>query len=226
MLLIYGASGELRDAIRLAPERAIARLAFDDDETIWALGHHSGDVDPSAVPMIYRYDQRGNLLGQFVARTEFAADAEFTQEGAAAGGAIGFGVTDESVWFWLPASRHLGVLRKDGSHFAKYDTGLPSQPVGKGVATSSGRVATEVVGTALVPPVRLLAQAVTRSRSGAPAVHLYAWTPSSGWRPLRQRDIEAGRARLVTGDRRGLVLRYPSVKAGAFQLGRADIPTM
>lgn len=69
-LLLYSSTGGLIRAYSLDPERMIRRLAVDEDENIWALGENWGDEDPALVPMVFKYNRNGEVVGRYVPRVE------------------------------------------------------------------------------------------------------------------------------------------------------------
>lgn len=129
-LFLYDSNAESLNVFWLPEERGAVRLRVDEDENIWALGEGAGSKDPSTLPMITKYDKQGNILKEFLSRSEFPVHARLAEEGRDVGGSISFGLTDDRVWFWLPKDRQLVTLRKDGSDVQKVKTGLPSWPGG------------------------------------------------------------------------------------------------
>ena len=222
-LLLYNRGGQLRNAIGLADGRSISRLEFDDDGSIWALGHHSGTLNPAETRMLFHYSSDGRELGAFVSRDQFPEDAEFTEEGSRFGGAPGMGVTEDLVWFWLPASQRLATMRKDGSSLAIYTTGLPDTA---DTAASSGAEErrTEVSRVALTPSGELLAQASVFGPIAALDSGIFRWSLAEGWEKIESPHVPQG-TQLMNVSRNGdLLVRQPSEDSGRIAIAVATLP--
>jgi hypothetical protein len=219
VLLLYDRWGRLQNAVGLAEGRAIARLELDQDGSIWALGQGSDDLDPKDVPILFHYDAQGREIGSFVSRSQFPEDAEFTEEGPGAGGAPSLGITEELVWFWLPASRRLATLRKDGSNLAIYTTGFP----GLGGSAESGERRTEVKRVAFLSSGELLADATVFGSLAVLDSGLFRWTLSEGWRKIDSPRVPLG-ARLLNVKRSGdLVLQQVSSTSDGLSVSVATL---
>ncbi len=127
-LFLYDPSAESLNVFWLPEWRSVVRLRVDKDENIWALGEGTESKDPSTLPMITKYDRKGNIVKEFLPRSEFPVHARLAEEGPDVGGSISFGLTHDRVWFWLPKDQQLVTLRKDGSDVQTVKTGLPSWP--------------------------------------------------------------------------------------------------
>ncbi|MCB1019896.1 MAG: hypothetical protein H6509_11760 [Bryobacterales bacterium] len=220
VLLLYAPEGGLRDAIRLGNGRAITRLEYDDDGSLWALGHHSGTLDPAEASMLFHYDSHGNELGAYVSRDQFPQDAEFTEEGPDAHGAPGLGVTATQVWFWLPASQRLATINKDGSGLAIYTTGLP---VGSLPESGADELHTEVSRVGMLPSGALLAEARTSSALAVVSAGLFQWTHAGGWTKVEDPRLPVG-AQMLNATRSGeILLRQYDTDPTRVLLGRTSL---
>jgi len=120
-LLLYSSSGGLIRAYSL--DRMVRRLAVDEDENIWALGENWGDEDPALVPMVFKYNRNGELVGRYVPRVELPPI--INGDSGPGAGSDAMGLTEAGVWFWLPDRRALVTFHRDGTHIEIFQIGAP-----------------------------------------------------------------------------------------------------
>lgn len=223
-LLTYSREGQLLRAYYIPPERSILKLEVDADESIWALGGGSDEKAPATVAMITKYDKRGNVLKDFLPRSDFPMDAKETGEGPDIGGQVSFGLTNERVWFWLPRPRQLVTLRKDGSDVQKFITGLPTWP---GSDTPRDKVIAEAARASWLPSGEFLAEVIHKSQS-LNKVGLHLWDPASdAWKLIPTDMTNSGVGRLWAVDQDQMVFVYRWAKRGEtlFEIGWEPIRT-
>ncbi len=229
-LFLYDPSAESLNVFWLPEWRSVVRLRVDKDENIWALGEGTESKDPSTLPMITKYDRKGNIVKEFLPRSEFPVHARLAEEGPDVGGSISFGLTHDRVWFWLPKDQQLVTLRKDGSDVQTVKTGLPSWPGG---IVKSEKIQTVVYPhSTWLPPGRFLAMVRFRTESRSDhAVGLFEWQSSSAtWRALPDIDpIKLGGWFYgVDQDKMifGLGLTYPRENSPFLQIGKVSLPSL
>jgi len=202
-LLVYSGAGQLLHAFRLPAEREPMRLELDENDRIWALGVGAGFKDPGDVPMVFAYDTDGNVVHEFLRRAQFAKDAQLTREGPFDGGAVSFGLAGDRVWFFLPASRQLVTLKRDGSDTQIVDTGLPS-PLPS--VNPVGLIHAQCRNASLLPSGRFLIQMNFTTESSV-RNDLYEWDAGKRvWKALRLGDAVSGRELFLGGDDTALSL--------------------
>lgn len=179
-LLIYGGGNRLVTALGLEPWREIVKLQVDSDGSIWALGAGAGGKDPALVPAIMRFDSRGQVKDFLPRATLPSRNAIVTEQGIAEGGDIGFGLTAQQVWLYLPLSRSLVTMNKDGGGVTVTPTGEPAVPF----SYSTSELPTVLVQrSALLPAEELVAHWKFKTPSSFHS-GLYSWRQSTGWLPV------------------------------------------
>ncbi|MEW5974163.1 MAG: hypothetical protein AB1898_00010 [Acidobacteriota bacterium] len=208
-LLIYDLSGQLLSAARLPAGKEVRKLEVDEDDSIWVMGAGSGGKDPKEVAMITRFGREGQVLEEFLPRSQFSLHAKSTEEAPEVGGRISFGLTKELVWMWLPPGQ-LVTLRKDGSDVQIADTGLPRWP-GPLDPPAHSRISVE--GCFLLPSGRLLANVWFYSGEETSMV-LSDWDPGTGeWHTIPRLAYDASDSSLfLVGVEQGEMAMSRAVK--------------
>lgn len=202
-LLLYSSTGGLVHAFRMDPDKEIRKVEVDPQEEIWAFGMGAGGKDPATVSLLVNYDREGNVMEQFLPRSAFPLDAQVVEEGPGSGGEVSFGLADGKLWFWLPASRKLGTISRDGTGLRVFDTGLPYLP---GFAGPSGRVETVVLRSYWIPPGRLLATARFHDESSGRS-EIYEWVQATtSWKLIPRPETANPSAEFLTVDGNEMVL--------------------
>lgn len=219
-LLIYGAGHRLQTALALEPWREIVELQVDTDGSIWALGAGAGGKDPALVPTVMRFDSGGRVK-DFLPRASLPSNAPLTEQGIIEGGAVGFGLTAERVWLYLPLGWSLITMKKDGSGVTITPTGEPSSPF----PYSGSETPTVLIQrSSLLPGGDFLAHWKFKTPSSFHS-GLYNWRQSAGWvvvtgpgassRPERFLGIDGDRlvAQLLGSDDHAVELRWDPLAA-------------
>jgi hypothetical protein len=133
-LLNYSNTRGLIRAFSLDPARMIRCLAVDESDNVWALGEESGDEDPALVPMVFKYNPSGELVGRYIPRVELPPAVSKEGGDGRVAGPDALGLTKDGVWFWLPERRALVTFQRDGSHIEILNVGTPAwtSPEGTG----------------------------------------------------------------------------------------------
>ncbi len=125
-LLYFDFRGNLLLALALDPSREAARLTIDDESNVWTLLEGVGDRNPADEPMVVGYDASGNVLKEISRRSQFPYHAVELRDSDPVG-AVGFGHSSDSVWFWLPGSTDLVTFGISSSLLERSITGLPNR---------------------------------------------------------------------------------------------------
>jgi len=136
-LLLLDSAGHLYNSIAFDTGLGVVKLEVDDDQNIWVLRLGAGMGDPAKIPVLAKYDRDGNLTDEFLHFSDFTKDAQIVHGGLALGGDVCMGVTQARVWFWMPSSRELVTVFRDGSGLQRVSTGLPAWP---GASPAGGTV--------------------------------------------------------------------------------------
>jgi hypothetical protein len=176
-LLLYSSSGGLVRAYSL--DRMVRRLAVDEDENVWALGENWGDEDPALVPVVFKYNRNGELVGRYVPRAELPPI--INGDSGTGAGSDAMGLTEAGVWFWLPDRRALVTFHRDGTHIEISQIGAPNwappDASGSNVEVMFGRPCLLSTDTFVVP---VSFRAATASDHA-----VYAWDKGkAAWKKL------------------------------------------
>jgi len=167
-LLVFDFGGKLTSAFSLEPSREISRIAIDAGSNIWTLTMHSGERDPSKVPMVVEYDRSGNTEGEVLTRGMFPLQADIQQENSNIG-SVGSGFESGVFWFWLPGLTELVTIQTSNGASAITNTGLPGAnmvPM-QVVRQRSGHLIAEIHGSV---------------ENGSPGIPLYyVWSTTKSW---------------------------------------------
>jgi hypothetical protein len=205
-LLVYGATGQLLHAFGLPAHREVMRVELDENDEIWALGVGTVFDDPSEVPVIFAYDTTGNIVHEFLRRSQFPKEIPLTQEGPSHGGNVSFGLAADKVWFFLPASGQLVIVKRDGSSTQIVNTGLPNPADG---ASSNPPVRALCTHASLLPSGRFLLQMNFETKSSV-RNELFEWdTSEREWVPLPLEGIVSEHEMFFGGDDSGLSFATP-----------------
>jgi hypothetical protein len=221
-LLLYSNQGELLRRVRLEEGAGIRHLEFDADGNIWTLGMGAGSKDPGLLPMVFKYSKDGNELGRYVPRSEFPDDARTIQEGRTIGDSA-FGISADRIWFWLPKSRKLATMRRDGSGFEVLS---PTLPVPPGSVRTRDATQTVFGKTSLLRSDLLVAEFhfVTKTLH---RVGIYQWQKATGeWAPILQGSTTSEERKVLIGiDNNQAVFMYPKPQALRAELEWVPLPT-
>lgn len=195
-LLLYSGTGGLIRAYSLDPDRMIRRLAVDEEENVWALGENSGDEDPAVVPMVFKYDRDGKLVGRYVPRLELPPVV--TGDPGPGPGPDAMGLTKDGVWFWLPERRVLVTFHRDGTHVEILRLGSPTWTTPEGTSSSEAEV---IFGKPCLLStgrfiVRVSFRTATSVQSG-----IYTWENTKGvWKVLSSSETTLPKGNIVGTD--------------------------
>lgn len=134
LLLLFSPGGSLLHKLALHSNREISRLVVDDDDSVWTL---CGDGNGK---LLAHYSPAGIEVGAFLARSEIP-EAGDSVDGNLLHGATSFGLTGSRVWFWLPSTRTLVSVNRDGSMLAREPVSQLARP-----ATVSAAARPELLG--------------------------------------------------------------------------------
>lgn len=200
-LLTYDYRGNLQRSFAL-DQGEFNKIELDEQGNIWGLGHGALGDDAASLPVIFEYDPKGTLLNQFLRRSQFPRDAKHINEGMGHGGFAAFGLAPGMVWFWLPESRQLVTMKRDGSDVKIVNTGLPawSEP-----NKPEGDMEVEIETAQTLPSGQLLFEAFFRSKSGHNNKRaLFLW--DGAWKRIAFKEIDSFSATLVGVNGSQLVL--------------------
>ncbi len=122
VLLYFTWEGLLERSISIPPEQEINNLDLDEDGNVWTLTDYFGRQDDTTGPLMFVYDQTGQLIKGLLRRTDYPAGFK---EGPTNGGAVGFGVTPEGAWFWQPVRHRLTIVSREGRILKQASVALP-----------------------------------------------------------------------------------------------------
>jgi hypothetical protein len=129
MLLYFTWEGLLDRSVSIPPEQEINNIELDENGNVWTLTDYSGRPDDDTTgPLIFVYDHTGHLMKALLRRTDYPAGFK---EGPLTGGLVGFGLTQDGLWFWQPARRRMTVVNRDGHVLSQKSVTLPRSQVHK-----------------------------------------------------------------------------------------------
>ena len=177
-LLVYSSSGSLVRAY--SPGGMGRRLAVDEDENVWVLGENWGDEDVPPLPVVSKFNQKGELVGRYVSRADLPPLV--SGESGPGAGPDAIGLTKDGVWFWLPERRALVTFHKDGTHIGILRLGTPEWKLPEG---TTGSAADVIFGKAyLLPTGKFIVPFAVSTPKGMQS-GIYTWEKSKGaWKPL------------------------------------------
>lgn len=122
MLLYFTPDGLLERGLDIPPGREINRIDLDEDGNVWTLTDYFGRGDDTTGPLIFVYDHTGHLIKSLLRRTDYSAGF---REDPRKGGVVGFGLTDNGVWFWQPSCHRMTVVSREGRVIRQMSVALP-----------------------------------------------------------------------------------------------------
>jgi len=221
-LMLYSKQGDLLRCYRLDEGAGIRHLEFDEDGNIWALGMGAGSRDPGLLPMVFKYSKDGKELGRYVPRSEFPDDAHTIEEGPTVGDSA-FGLSLDGVWFWLPKSRKLAIMRRDGSGFEVLNPRLPVAPGSEGTTEATQTVLGKV---SFLRPDMLVAEVHLVSETSR-RVGIYRWQKATAeWAPILQGSTTSDERKVLVGlDNNQAIFMYPKPETLRAELEWVSLPT-
>jgi hypothetical protein len=124
-LLQLGWDTRLARATQLEDATSIAWLDFDESANIWGLADYQGEksrrysvcngVPCPPGPLILVFNPEGKIVKSILKQVDFP---DGLRE-APAIGQVTFGLTNDRVWFWQPATHHMIVMDREGGHIRK-----------------------------------------------------------------------------------------------------------
>lgn len=180
-LFTFDFSGRLLTASALAAWREIWHLELDEHSNIWTITSHPGSKTPAQVPMVVKYDSRGNILEEMLTRDRFPLHARGITENSSIGG-VGSGYEGGKMWFWLPGSSDFVTIETDSGNIAITKTGLPQGRVVpmRMVRQSSGKLIAE-------------AQVFPTADRSSVRKEYFSWSPQTSWSHMQPLHCETGR---------------------------------
>jgi hypothetical protein len=175
VLLLFDFKGNLLSALSLAPSRQVEALEIDDDLNIWTLTTHSGEQDPTHIPMVVEYDRNGTVIREALTRNQFPLHAASNQVNPEIG-SVASGYDAGTFWFWLPGSADLVLIRASDGRVTRMQTSLPKAPPGQ--RSIPLRVSRESTGT-------VIAEVREQGEGVKPHLAYYSWSPdTNAWSPF------------------------------------------
>lgn len=125
LLLLYDTRGNLLSAQRLLGQgQSILRLKVDDDNTIWAVSRGTKSGDPLSTPLLYKYTHLGASVSVIYTRAS-VPEISLLSPYVRGVGSLSFGMTQESVYCWVPQMQAMLIMAKNGSGVSRVPLAVP-----------------------------------------------------------------------------------------------------